>query len=292
MGSNPDMLPLLRFGESATQRLSNTTSRMRISNRVVLITGASRGIGAACAAVFRERGAHLILTARDQAALADASQPEDLSMAGDITDDAFRARLVDDGLRRFERIDILVNNAGAGIYWPPSTAPLEEVRRMFELNLFAPLSMTQLVLPEMRRRGDGCVVNVSSIGGEVVLPWISLYCASKFAVSALTIALRSELVGSGVRAMTVCPGYVGTDFKLHAPGPRPPEGVGGSPSSRFAITPRQCAEAIVRGVERDARIVVTPRFGWLLIAAQRLFPAVVEARLAAFLKTHQDKAAA
>jgi len=263
---------------------------MDIANQVVLITGASRGIGAACAAAFRDRGAQLCLTARDQAALASNSTPADLAVPGDITSGDFRAHLVERAVQRFGRIDILINNAGAGLYWPPSTAPLEEVRHLFELNFFAPLGLSQLVLPLMRKQHSGCIVNISSMGGEVVLPWIPLYCASKFALSALTTALRSELSGTGVQAMTVCPGYVATDFKANAAGPQPHART--MSSNHFAITPQQCAAAILRGVERDARVVVTPRVGWLLIAAQRLFPRLVENRLTAFMKSVQSEAAA
>jgi short-subunit dehydrogenase len=267
---------------------------MEISKQIVVVTGASRGIGAACAAALRKRGARLALTGRDEAALERNTAPEDLVLAGDIRDADFRNRLVAATLERFGRIDILVNNAGAGIYWTPSAAPLDEVRRMFELNLFAPLALSQLVLPQMREQKSGCIVNISSMGGEVVLPWISLYCASKFALSALTSALRSELSGTGVHAMTVCPGYVATDFKTNAAGPRPPDRLMGPPvtgGSRFAITPEQCAEAILRGIERKARVVVTPRSGWLLIAAHRLFPSFVESRLTAFMKNLESEAA-
>ncbi|HEY3841531.1 MAG TPA: SDR family NAD(P)-dependent oxidoreductase [Bryobacteraceae bacterium] len=259
------------------------------------MTGASRGIGAACAAAFRRRGCLLCLTGRDESALRRNSATEDLVMAGDIRDDEFRSRLVASAVERFGRIDILVNNAGAGIYWPPSGAPLNEVRGMFELNLFAPLSLSQVVLPHMRERNSGCIVNISSMGGEVMLPWISLYCASKFALSALTSALRSELAGTGIHAMTVCPGYVATDFKTNAVGPRPPAALMGPPStggSRFSVTPQQCAEAILRGIQRNARVVVTPRSGWLLIGAQRLFPGLVESRLTAFMKSLESEAAA
>jgi short-subunit dehydrogenase len=265
---------------------------VEISNRVILITGASRGIGAACAAAFRGRGARLCLTARDEDALRRNSMPENLAIAGDITSADFRGRLIAAALERFGGIDILINNAGAGLYWPASSAPLDEVRSLFELNLYAPLALTQLVLPHMRKLHSGCIVNISSMGGEVMLPWLPLYCASKFALTALTSALRSELSGSGIHAMTVCPGYVATDFKSHAGGPQPPARMMGSPSSRLAITPQQCAAAIVRGVERNARLVVTPRSGWLLIAAQRLFPCLVESRLTAFMKDAQSEAAA
>ena len=265
---------------------------MHVSNQIVLITGASRGIGAACARAFRGRGAKLCLTARDEAALAGNADDGDLVLAGDITSAEFRSRLTSAAVERFGRIDILINNAGAGIYWQPSAAPLDEVRRMFELNLLAPLGLTQLVLPHMRRQRSGCVVNVSSMGGEVMLPWIPLYCASKFALSATTSALRSELAGSGIRAMTVCPGYVATEFKANALGPQPPAGTMGSPSSRFGITADQCAAAILRGVERNSRMVVTPRIGWVLIAAQRLFPGVMESRLTSMMKSMQSGAAA
>ena len=265
---------------------------MDIGNQVVLITGASRGIGAACAEALRGRGAKLCLTARDEASLLRQASANDFVLAGDITSSDFRARLVDGVLQRFGRIDIVVNNAGAGNYWPPSTAPLQEVRQTFELNFFAPLALTQLVLPYMRKQNSGCIVNMSSMGGEIVLPWIPLYCASKFALSALSSALRSELSGTGIHAMTVCPGYVETDFKSHASGPPPPPALMGSSSSRFSITPQQCAADIVRGLERRARVVVTPRSGWLLILGQRLFPRLVEARLTAFMKNLESEAAA
>jgi short-subunit dehydrogenase len=264
---------------------------VEILNQVVLITGASRGIGAACASAFRSRGARLCLTARDASAVAGQSAAGDLAIAGDITSSDFREHLVAATVERFGRIDILVNNAGAGVYWPPSSAPLDEVRELFELNVFAPLAMAQLVLPHMRKQSSGFVVNISSMGGEVVLPWISVYCASKFALSALSTGLRSDLAGAGIHMMTVCPGYVDTDFKSRARGPRPPERIMGSPSGPFSITPAQCAEAILRGVERNARFVVTPRAGWLLIAAHRLFPRLVESRLTAFMKSARNEAA-
>ena len=128
---------------------------MEISGQIVLITGASRGIGGACAAAFRERGAKLCLTARDGTPLERQSSAEDVVMPGNITNATFRSHLVDTALARFGRIDILINNAGAGLYWPPSTAPLDDVRYLFELNFFAPLALSQLVLPHMRSLNYG-----------------------------------------------------------------------------------------------------------------------------------------
>lgn len=251
---------------------------MRIDGKVVLITGASEGIGAACAAEFARCGARLALTARSEEGLRRAGGSEALVVPGDITTEAVRRQVVERTLARFGAIDILINNAGAGSYGPAWSAPMDEVRRLMELNFFALLALTQLVAPHMRARSSGTIVNVGSIAGKMVLPWMTLYSTSKYAVGALTEGLRMELRGSNVHAMVVCPGYVKTAFQQHAVAGRPPQSI--ERSRRFAITAAECAAAIRRGVERQARTVVTPSIGWLLIAAVRLFPGFVESRLA------------
>src|SRR5437868_791596 len=229
---------------------------MKIDGKVVLITGASQGIGAACAHEFRSRGARLSLTARSEDKLKMVAGADAVLSAGDITDAAVRNRVVERTIERFGRIDILINNAGVGMYAPAWKAPLDEAHAMFELNFFAPLAMIQLVAAHMRERKSGMIVNIGSIAGKVTLPWFTLYSATKFALGSLTEGLRMELAADGIRTMVVCPGYVSTDFQTHAL-------VGQAPGSllkgrRFAITPGQCAQAVACGVERDARTVVTP----------------------------------
>jgi len=251
---------------------------MRIDGKVVLITGASEGIGAACAREFATSGARLSLTARKEEGLRCAGGTDALITPGDITTDQDRRRVVERTLERFGAIDILINNAGAGVYQPSWEIPLEEARYLMELNFFAPLAMTQLVVPHMRARRSGMVVNIASIGGKVVLPWLTLYCATKSALGALTEGQRMELMRDGVRTMLVCPGYVKTGFQKNVRFGQAPERV--QNARRFAIRPDQCAEAIRLGVERDARTVVTPRSGWLLVLAMRLVPALVESRMA------------
>jgi short-subunit dehydrogenase len=166
-----------------------------------------------------------------------------------------------------------------GLYAPASNVPMADARRLFELNFFAPLALTQLVVPHMRERKQGTIVNVSSIAGKVTLPWFTLYSVSKFALGSLTDGLRAELKPHGIHAMTVCPGYVKTEFQAHALGTRPPAAI--AKGRRFAITAEKCAEAIARGVERDARTVVVPRIGWVLVGLSCLIPAFVESRLSA-----------
>lgn len=256
---------------------------MRLDGKIALITGASEGIGAACAAELARAGARLSLTARSEAGLRAAGGPDALVTPGDITSEETRRAVVQRTLDRFGAIDILINNAGAGLYLPSWNTPLEEARRLMELNFFALLGMTQLVVPHMRGRRSGMIVNVGSIAGKVPLPWLTLYSASKFAVGALTEGMRMELRRDGIRTLIVCPGYVQTAFQQHARGGPPPDAL--QRGRRFAITADGCARAIRRGIERDARTVMAPRGGWLFVLAMRLFPSFVEARMAALNQT-------
>ena len=256
---------------------------MRIEGKVVLITGASQGIGAACAGEFARAGARLSLTARSEDGLQRAAPPDALLTTGDLTQEETRRAVVKRTLERFGSVDILINNAGAGLYSPSWNTPLEDVKWLLDLNVLAPLALAQLVVPPMRAQRSGLIVNVGSIAGQISLPWLTIYSASKFALGALTEGMRMELKRDGVRTMIVCPGYVKTAFQQNARGGQPPAAM--VQGRRFAITPQQCARAIRMGVERNARTVVTPRMGWLLIGAARLFPGFVEGRLAAMNQT-------
>ena len=255
---------------------------MHIQGSVVLITGASEGIGAACVESFRKRGARLVLVARRREMLERFAGPDTLIAPADVTNAEDRRRAVSAAMDRFGTIGILINNAGIGLYEPAWQAPFEEVRRMFDLNLFAALGMVQLTAPHMIQQRRGMIVNISSIAGKMTLPWFTMYSASKFALGSMTDGLRMELKPYGVRAMTVCPGYVRTGFQDHVIAGSPPPGI--RRAKRFAIDAGECAEAIARGVERNARTVVTPRAGWLLIALQRLMPRLMDAQLARMLQ--------
>jgi short-subunit dehydrogenase len=257
---------------------------MQIDGKVVLITGASEGIGAACAREFRKRGARLSLTARSEDKLKEVGGTESAVTAGDLKDPEVRRHAIERTLDRFGAIDILINNAGIGMYAPAWQAPLNEAHTLFELNFFAPLAMIQLAVPHMRQSGGGMVVNIGSIAGKVTLPWFTLYSATKSALGSLTEGLRMELADDGIRTMIVCPGYVKTGFQGHALVGQPPDRL--LRGKKFAITPEQCAEAVARGVERNARTVVTPASGWALILAQRLFPSLVESQMKKIHRGH------
>jgi short-subunit dehydrogenase len=256
---------------------------MKIEGKVVLITGASEGIGAACAAEFSRAGAHLSLTARSAEGLVRAGGPSALVTPGDLTDEPTRRLVMARTIERYGAVDILVNNAGVGMYGQSWAAPMDQVRRMMELNYFALLGMLQLAVPHMRARRSGMIVNVGSIGGKVTLPWMTLYSATKFAVTSLTEGLRMELRGEGVHVLLACPGYVTTGFQKNVlAGAAPPPVMR---ARRMAITPEACARAIRRGVERNARTVMAPASGWLLLGVRRLAPGTVEARMAEMNET-------
>jgi short-subunit dehydrogenase len=164
------------------------------------------------------------------------------------------------------------------LYYSGLATPLGEARAIFELNFFAPLALAQLAAPHLRA-SRGTIVNISSIAGEIPLPWMPVYSASKGALASITATQRLELRRDGVHVMGVFPGYVDTDFQANAPGPRPPAGV--VRAKRFSVSAADCAEAIVRGIEGRRRMVVTPGSGWPLMLLHRMFPALVESRLGA-----------
>jgi short-subunit dehydrogenase len=250
---------------------------MKIAGSVTIVTGASDGIGAGLARVLAARNANLVLNARNEARLREVV-PGALIVPGDITDGAVRQRIVDETISKFGRIDLLINNAGAGLYSPAWQAPMEEARRLMDLNFFAPLALTQLAVPHMRTQKSGMIVNVGSMAGKITLPWFTLYSVSKYALGSLTAGLRMELKRDGIHALLVCPGYVATGFQGHILGGNVPSTV--ARAKGMAITVEQCAQDIVRGIEGNKRTVVTPRLGWLFVALSRLFPGPIETQLA------------
>ncbi len=190
-----------------------------IKGKTVLITGASSGIGAACARTFGESGARLVLVARRRDRLkklpvSDAC-PGCFTYGLDVRDRAATDRFLRELPPEFGRIDILVNNAGlARGFDPVQTGRFEDWDEMIDTNLKGLLNITRAVLPGMISRGSGHIINIGSIAGRYAYPNGAVYCATKFAVRALTQGLLMELVGTPVRVTTVDPGLVETEFSL------------------------------------------------------------------------------
>lgn len=254
--------------------------RLRIDGSNIFLTGASSGIGAALAAELTRRGARVAGVSRRPACHVAVSITADLTVPLD------RARAASEALSALGRIDILINNAGAGAYSPSWQTPMEDMRRMFELNLFAAVDFAQRFVPAMRERRAGQVVNVASIASKVTLPWFTLYSASKAALESFSRGLRMELQNDGIGVTLVCPGYVKTAFQASVLGGKPPEKL--AHNRRFAATAEAVARAVADGMEADARTVLTPRVGWALVAAARLAPDFADARLRAMMETAGD----
>jgi short-subunit dehydrogenase len=265
-------------------------SGVQLQGRNVFITGASSGIGRALARAFARQGCRLILTGRSSEQLAqterEAAAPESMTISADLRDPSAIADVCRQAIARFRTVDIVVNCAGAGLYAPSYDSPPDVVRQLFELNVLAPVEVTRQLIPAMPR--GGAVVNISSIAGKVPLPWLTLYSASKYALNAYSDGLRMELSTAGIHLLCVCPGYVDTSFSKNVLVGTIPEKVAGQ--RRFKITADKCAEEVLEGLRRDRRTVVTPRIGWLLVAAVRLFPGIVFGRMAG-MRTEAQAAA-
>jgi len=176
----------------------------------VLITGCSTGIGRVAAQELARRGHEVVATARKPATL------DDLDVAARLALDVNDAASIERALAEAGPIDALVNNAGWSASGPIEKVPLEAVRRMFETNFFGAVSMIQAVVPTMRERGSGVIVNVSSVAGRVAGPLGGFYAATKFALEAVSEALHLEAGHFGIRVSIIEPGFFDTAFRGNA----------------------------------------------------------------------------
>jgi NAD(P)-dependent dehydrogenase (short-subunit alcohol dehydrogenase family) len=182
------------------------------SPSVVLITGCSSGIGRAVAPHLAALGYTVIATARRVDDLTDLAAAGCRTLPLDVNDEESMRAAVDAVEASHGRIDVLINNAGYSQSGAVESVPLARTRAQFETNVFGPLRLTQLVLPGMRRRGAGRIINVSSMGGRLVFPGGGVYHASKYAVEALSDALRYELRPFGIAVVLIEPGLIKTNF--------------------------------------------------------------------------------
>lgn len=182
------------------------------SKKVWLITGASRGFGEKIAAAALARGDSVIATARDPKSLKLGNSPFLLGVKMDVTDEAQINAAVKAGVEKFGRIDVLVNNAGYGLCGAVEESSAEEVKRLYETNVFGLLNVTRSVLPQMRKQRSGHILNLSSVGGYRSGTGFGIYCSTKFAIEGLSEALYEELAPLNINVTIVEPGYFRTDF--------------------------------------------------------------------------------
>jgi NAD(P)-dependent dehydrogenase (short-subunit alcohol dehydrogenase family) len=181
--------------------------------KTILITGVSSGIGKETAAHFLKQGWNVIATMRRPEDAGDLADHENAFVTTlDVTDAISISDAVTSGVKRFGQIDVLLNNAGYGAYGPLEAFSMERIERVFDTNVIGLLAVTKKLIPHMRERGSGTIINVSSVGGEVAFPTGTLYHGTKFAVEGLSEALHYELAPLGIRLRIVQPGMVKTNF--------------------------------------------------------------------------------
>jgi NAD(P)-dependent dehydrogenase (short-subunit alcohol dehydrogenase family) len=261
-------------------------------SRVVLVTGCSSGIGRATAERLAERGWTVYATARRPETLADLAAKGCRTLALDVTDEASMVAAVAAVERAEGGIGALVNNAGYSQSGALETVSPADVRRQFDTNVFGLLRLAQLVLPGMRRRRAGRIVNVSSMGGRMSFPGGGVYHATKHAVEAISDVLRFEVAGFGVDVICVEPGLIRTEFGATAAASVPVDGddayaafnagvarstresYDGPLGRRLGGGPEAVAAAIERALTSErapSRVLVTPS-ARLFVGLRRLLP--------------------
>jgi short-subunit dehydrogenase len=251
---------------------------MEMDGKVVVVTGASMGIGEAIAKVFADEGASVVLLSRDASRAEGARHrvghtDRTLALACDVRNREDIDRALALTLHHFDRVDVWVNNAGVGIRDSVAEMETTALRELFETNFFGTIACMQAVAPAMREEGSGTIINVSSVAGHIPVPFMTLYCASKFAMNALGKGARLELKCDHINVLTVCPGYVSTDFGEHLVANRQGNV---RPQSVRGITAERVARAAYRGYQKRKREVVVPWTMIPVIKLYQLFPGLVE----------------
>jgi short-subunit dehydrogenase len=232
-------------------------STVELSRRVMIVTGASSGIGAATARLAHAQGAHVVLAARRAERLASLADelPGSLAVPTDVTQLAEVAALCARALQAFGSIDVLVNNAGQGLHVPLTEVEAGDFLAVWELNVLAPLTLMQAVLPTMTRQGSGAIVNVSSMTSLMAISGLGASAATKSALNMLSNVARAEFAAAGVVVSLVLPGVVQSEFHSSLRAGRISEWAG----SRAALPAEAVAEAILEAVRTgEAEARVTP----------------------------------
>ncbi|HYY69625.1 MAG TPA: SDR family NAD(P)-dependent oxidoreductase [Terriglobales bacterium] len=252
---------------------------MDLREKVVVVTGASMGIGEALARAFLRGDCKVVLSARDPGRLETArarlgAPDRSLAITCDVRNREEIDRLLSLSLHNFGRLDIWINNAGFGIQDSVAAMDMKACRNLFDTNLFGAIECMQAVIPVMKRQRSGMIINVSSVAGHIPLPYWAAYSASKFGINAIGKAARLELLGSGVHVMTVCPGTIATNFRQNA--------VKGQerPSVRWrerrGISAERVAAAVVNACRTEKREVIVPWQHHISVKFYQLFPGLVE----------------
>jgi short-subunit dehydrogenase len=247
----------------------------QLQNKVIVVTGASAGIGRSIAAHLVQHGANVLATARRAERLEQLAQEVRgekgvfVYLAGDIQSEAFCHALIAEAVERFGRIDVLINNAGLGHSSKLSEISAEHLQTIFDTNIRGLLFTCQAAIPQMKTQGVGQIINVSSIVGQRPLINSGMYCASKTAVNFLSRSLRMELRRHNITVSLLYPGLTATEFHVSTLGGRPPRRIGG-------ISPQRVANVTLKAIQRRREEIYVTWYDWLFAHANRLLPRTLD----------------
>ena len=252
---------------------------MRLRDKTVIVTGASSGIGRETAIAFARADVKLVLASRNEAALNELAAEvlplvqRVLVIPTDVTQRVTVDAMAEQAAQEMGSIDILVNNAGVGLNALLAEGSMTNIRRLFEVNVFGALHCIQAVVPYMRRQGSGQIINVSSVAGKIATPRNGAYAATKFALTAISDALRLELADYGITVTTVYPGVTDTPFMNNV---LKEVEVPPIPGIVRGVSARRVANAIVRAArweKREVYVTVTDR---MAVGLKNVSPCVVD----------------
>jgi NAD(P)-dependent dehydrogenase (short-subunit alcohol dehydrogenase family) len=271
------IVSLIRLKENKEQQRSVALRRL-LQDEVVIVTGASSGIGAAIAREFAQYGARVVLAARranelqTQVDVITGAGYQALAIPTDITEPEQVMRLIEQVQERFGRVDVLVNNAGVGWIRPFYKEARENIDRVINVNLRGAMLATYAVLPGMIARRKGTIISVASVAG--ILPVSSLYSASKYGLRGFMLSLHHELAGTGVSASLISPGFIRTRMAQ------------GMPTARLIPMPgpQVVARAALDLVLQPRREVIVPDMYVPLVAFANTFPGLLDLALSRFMR--------
>jgi short-subunit dehydrogenase len=258
-------------------------SKFSFRDKCAVITGGSRGLGLLIAKELCRHGANVVLLARSTEELASAKIELEklgtkvLAIQCDLLVPAHIEFAVQQMLERFGKIDILINNAGIIEVGPLDDMTREDFEKSMRLHFWAPYELTMSILPHMRRNGGGRIVNISSIGGNLAVPHMAAYSASKFALTGFSDAIRAEVARDNISVTTVTPGLMRTGSEVHAKfkGDQDAEHEWFAMSMKIpfaSISAERAARKIVAACRRGRPALIMPFTAYLVIAANNVFP--------------------
>ncbi len=252
-----------------------------MQGKVVIITGASSGIGKACAAVFGKAGANIVITGRNVAnlqAVADDLVQQGISVLpviADVSVEADNQKMVDETLRKYGRIDILINNAGISMRALFEELDLDVIRKVMDINFYGTVYATKYCLPQILQN-KGSVVGISSIAGFRGLPGRAGYSASKFAMQGFLEVLRTEMLKKGVHVLIACPGFTASNIR-NAALAKDGSTQGESPRDEGKMMmAEEVAEHILRAVQKRKKYLVLTTQGKMTVFLNKWFPGFMD----------------